>query len=972
MSPLAWLHQLRRRWFGTRFARVHRRTRPSPRRRGVRLQLEGLETRLVPTTTQQVFNPGSTAALINDLQAASNTPNIPTVINLQPGVVYTLKDVNNYWYGPTGLPPIDSDVTIHGNGATIARDPNADVFRLFYVSGGMELSPGKLTMDNVTLENGLAKGGDSYGGGGGMGAGGGIFNQGALNLTSVTLANNEALGGSSGVAGLGDGGGGIGHDAYGGQGGGFGGSVGSFGGSGGKSGVYGGGGGGGFVAGSDGGEGENDATNDPYYLNARGAGGGLGHMGGSFGTAGDGGDGGSIVPITASSAAFNGDGGNFGNGGSEGLGTFGAGGGGGVGGGGGGGTSGGSFGGLDLDGGAGGSGGFGGGGGGQFGLGGFGGGGGSFEDGGFGGGYGNGYNGTLRIGGGGAGLGGAIFNMGADSAHATSGQASLIDCTLVANRAVGGDGANGGDGYGAALFNLDGQVILTNDTVANNTVAGGNNEEPLIGAPLSEGAGAVYNLADNYDIDTGAAVNAGLILNNNILATTNGGVDLVSSALFFSLFDPVTLDVATVTGSHNLVMNATGLFDANVITQTANPNLGPLQDNGGPTWTMALTTNSPAFAAGDPSLTGLPLTDQRGLARVVNNQVDLGAFEIQAAAISVSPAQTVYTPNGPQVALNATVAAPGGGSVSGGQVTFTVNGQKATATVGGDGKASATLNLTAGTPVDSYTIDAVFSDDSGNLRGASASNTLTVLPASAVTAAKSQEVNFSSHSQQLTLTANVRDPNDAGDVVGDGATVTFTVTDANGNIVKDANGDSSVQGTVQGGIVSAVFTLPANLAHGTYTIGVAFDDPSGNYQDASDSSASLTVDASQVSATANDVTISSSNKAQNITLSASIADLSHSGDSVDWGTVTFTVEDSNGNVIGSPVSGTVQLGGVVSVSYVLPRKLASGAYSIHVSYIDANGDYVDALDSDGVLTVVKGKGSGNGNGESKPDKHGHH
>ena len=42
------------------------------------------------------------------------------------------------------------------------------------------------------------------------------------------------------------------------------------------------------------------------------------------------------------------------------------------------------------------------------------------------------------------------------------------------------------------------------------------------------------------------------------------------------------------------------------------PLLGPLQDNGGPTFTHALLPGSPAIDAGDPNFTPPPFFDQRG------------------------------------------------------------------------------------------------------------------------------------------------------------------------------------------------------------------------------------------------------------------------------------------------------------------------------------------------------------------------
>jgi hypothetical protein len=52
---------------------------------------------------------------------------------------------------------------------------------------------------------------------------------------------------------------------------------------------------------------------------------------------------------------------------------------------------------------------------------------------------------------------------------------------------------------------------------------------------------------------------------------------------------------------------------------------------------MALTPGSPAYGAGNPSVPGLPSSDQRGLPRVGNGRLDLGAFEIQNATLPGVP-----------------------------------------------------------------------------------------------------------------------------------------------------------------------------------------------------------------------------------------------------------------------------------------------------------------------------------------------
>src|SRR5262249_49689158 len=87
-------------------------------------------------------------------------------------------------------------------------------------------------------------------------------------------------------------------------------------------------------------------------------------------------------------------------------------------------------------------------------------------------------------------------------------------------------------------------------------------------------------------------------------------------------------------------LNATG--DQN----GTDPMLGPLQDNGGPTFTHELLTGSPAIDAGNPSFTPPPDYDQRGpgFPRVVGGRIDIGSFEVQTI---VCPQPQGYWKNNP-------------------------------------------------------------------------------------------------------------------------------------------------------------------------------------------------------------------------------------------------------------------------------------------------------------------------------------
>jgi hypothetical protein len=72
------------------------------------------------------------------------------------------------------------------------------------------------------------------------------------------------------------------------------------------------------------------------------------------------------------------------------------------------------------------------------------------------------------------------------------------------------------------------------------------------------------------------------------------------------------------------------------------PMLGPLQDNGGPTFTHELLPSSPAINAGNPGFTPPPFYDQRGSGfdRVVNGRIDIGSFEVQGLTPTPTPTPT--------------------------------------------------------------------------------------------------------------------------------------------------------------------------------------------------------------------------------------------------------------------------------------------------------------------------------------------
>jgi len=88
---------------------------------------------------------------------------------------------------------------------------------------------------------------------------------------------------------------------------------------------------------------------------------------------------------------------------------------------------------------------------------------------------------------------------------------------------------------------------------------------------------------------------------------------------------------------YNLSSDSTCNFSNTGDLNNTDPLLGPLQNNGGPTETMALLRGSPAIDAGNPigctdNLDHLLTTDQRGMPRPDHEDTsgcDMGAYERQ-------------------------------------------------------------------------------------------------------------------------------------------------------------------------------------------------------------------------------------------------------------------------------------------------------------------------------------------------------
>jgi hypothetical protein len=185
--------------------------------------------------------------------------------------------------------------------------------------------------------------------------------------------------------------------------------------------------------------------------------------------------------------------------------------------------------------------------------------------------------------------GGGIFN---------SGTLTINNSTLSGNSAV----RSGGNGFGGGIFNLEGgRVTINNSTLSGNSAD-------------TSGGGILNN---------GAAT-----LQNSIVANSPSGGNCSG-----------TTGTGTMTSKgYNLSSDGSCDFDGPGDLNNTDPMLGPLQNNGGPTQTMALPSGSPAVDAGNRSgctdgLGHLLKTDQRGKPRPDTEDTggcDIGAFEKQS------------------------------------------------------------------------------------------------------------------------------------------------------------------------------------------------------------------------------------------------------------------------------------------------------------------------------------------------------
>ena len=216
-------------------------------------------------------------------------------------------------------------------------------------------------------------------------------------------------------------------------------------------------------------------------------------------------------------------------------------------------------------------------------------------------------------------VGGGTFNQGA---------LTVTSVTFSGNKAFGGGGIfndyqatlnlsnstladNIAQSDGGGLSNSQATLIVTNSTFSGNS-AGYYGGGVFSGVPSASWPSVSNSTFFGNSAQFGGGgiwdVFGVLTLRNTILANSLSGGDCAPSR---------------IDGGGNLDTDGT------CGGTTSDPFLGPLQNNGGPTQTMAISMASPAFAGANPA--NCPATDQRGVLRPQFLSCDIGAYEFDTA-----------------------------------------------------------------------------------------------------------------------------------------------------------------------------------------------------------------------------------------------------------------------------------------------------------------------------------------------------
>ena len=341
--------------------------------------------------------------------------------------------------------------------------------------------------------------------------------------------------------------------------------------------------------------------------------------------------------------------------------------------------------------------------------------------------------------------GGGIYNATGGNAYSV-GTMTLINSSVGGN-STAGDWADGGGIYNQSFYNPSsenflGSLTLTNTTVGDNRTAGN----------WADGGG-IFNegvVTLTYSTVSGNSTGGIGSYGGGIVSASLGGV-FVMTTIIAGNSAPLCPDGSGqfLSQGYNLIGNTDGStgWGANDLLNV-DPMLGPLQDNGSPTMTMALLPGSPAIDAGIP-VQGIT-TDQRGVPRTQGPEPDIGAYESQyltAFDLLASPTITYGT-----AAVTLTGQITAGTQIPTGSVAITLNGTTQWAAIDPSTCKFSAVFTSSALHVSSSPYRLTYSYAGGNgVYAATAIRSLWIAPAILTIAALDQTAAFGSDPPVLTV-----------------------------------------------------------------------------------------------------------------------------------------------------------------------------------------------------------------------------
>ena len=184
--------------------------------------------------------------------------------------------------------------------------------------------------------------------------------------------------------------------------------------------------------------------------------------------------------------------------------------------------------------------------------------------------------------------------------------------------------------FGAGIWNQGGRITIVNSTLSGNSVS-----DKINGYPYG-GCGAIVSTGNQTSLTINSSTIAGNSSNGSCGGIAGGTTVIRNSIVANNLGGNCAGPMASQ--GYNLSSDNTCNFSGPGDLNNHDPLLGPLQNNGGPTQTMALLPGSPAIDGGNPAgctdgLGNLLKTDQRGMPRPDKEDTggcDMGAYESQS------------------------------------------------------------------------------------------------------------------------------------------------------------------------------------------------------------------------------------------------------------------------------------------------------------------------------------------------------